>query len=44
VPVGKWREVDAFVANVEQAALASRHYRLAVAADRFIDDAELSEE
>ena len=44
VPVGKWRQVDAFVATVGKAALASRHYRLAVAADRLIDQAELSEE
>jgi hypothetical protein len=44
VPVGKWRVVDEFLASVEQAALASQHYHLAVSADRFIDQAELSEE
>jgi hypothetical protein len=38
------REVAAFVAGVEAAATSSRHYRLATVWDRFIDNAELSEE
>jgi hypothetical protein len=44
VPVGKPRQVEAFVAEVETVAKANKHYRLAIEADRFIDDAELSEE
>ena len=43
VPVGKSRQVDAFVATVGKAALASRHYRLAVAANRLIDQADSAE-
>jgi hypothetical protein len=44
VPVGRPRLVEEFVSDVAAAARASRHYQLAVEADRFIDNAELSEE
>lgn len=44
VDVDHAREVTAFVADVEAAARSSRHYELATTWDRFIDDAELSEE
>jgi hypothetical protein len=44
VDVSRPRDIEAFVADVARAAKASRHYELAVRADRFIDDAELSEE
>jgi hypothetical protein len=44
VPVGRPRLVEAFVSDVAEAARDSRHYQLAVDADRFIDNAELSEE
>ena len=44
VDVSHPREIDGFVADVARAARASTHYRLATVWDRFIDNAELSEE
>jgi hypothetical protein len=44
VDVSRPHEIESFVAIVAHAAKASRHYALAVRADRFIDNAELSEE
>jgi hypothetical protein len=44
VDVGRPREIEVFVADVARAAKGSRHYELATTWDRFIDNAELSEE
>ena len=44
VDLSRPREIEAFVAHVASAAKASRHYVLATTWDRFIDNAELSEE
>jgi hypothetical protein len=44
VDVSRPREIEAFVADVARAAKASRHYARATKWDRFIDNAELSEE
>ena len=44
VDVSRPRAIEAFVADVARAAKASNHYRLATVWDRFIDNAELSEE
>ena len=44
VDLSRPRDIEAFVADVARAAKASRHYDLATKWDRFIDNAEMSEE